>query len=1416
MRATRPLAIRFRNAWTLAVPLLLLSATGAAQVTLSSVTVRPTSVVNGVKTTATVTLSAAAPAGGVAVNLTSQDQDLAPVPGFITVPEGATSAFVVVPTGVVVSSTAVDITASYAGLTRIATLTVTPREPVRGVEGDLWADVILGKPDYTEITPNEVVPYKVFNPGGVFVDSTVSPGRAYVWDSGNSRILGIDLAACYAGASPCSPQIVIGQPSGSDHSACNGDSGFQRYPTRAAASASSLCGIPEVTLSVTETKSFVTMAGDAEGNLYVPDTYNNRVLKYVSPFTTDLVADEVWGQSDFSGNLCNRGASAPTASTLCFTQGSFSAGGVALDPAGNLWVAEYGNNRVVRFPKNAVTGVIAKTADIVLGQADFTGFQDGPGLAAMYHPTSIRFRPSGELYVADSDNTRVLVFVPNPDFVSGMPGALFGSQFARPFGLEVDPAGAGLWVNDHDNSMLELWTWDGSAVTRVLGKDTYQPDHQCVQWLCWSGGGIGIDTVGNILPSIYTNVQDVIRFAAPIPPPQAGVVYQPDRRFFTPPEGYNARGIKGIRSAAGLTIYGDQLIVADAGRLLFWNGLGSLTNGKPADGQVGIPEFHYQYDCCGYIKTDGTNRLWVQKFFGGINIHTLPLVDGGAQGTPILLPGTVPVLGGGSLTIGILGGVVPTAQGTSVWISDIYNNRVLRIRNPLTSPQVDVVLGQTNTSGNLCNRGLVPPPNQGTGQVPTADMICNPGALSLDRLGNLFVSDHGPEAEGNWRLLRFASSLFPANNTSVLFAVPATKIFPWEGGQPAITFEPAFDSSNRMVVGYNTIRDGNFVGVYNDPAGPETNPDTYLNDFATWSAAATFDADDNLYIGEGNRSRVLIYRRPLAVPPTISLTITKTGAGSGTVTSFPAGISCGATCSATFASGTGVALTTAPAASSFFAGWSGDADCSDGLVTMNADKGCTATFELRPDLVVSALTAPTSAAAGSMITVFDTTRNQTGTALASKTRFYLSTNATWDAADTPIGSRDIAGLASGAASPGLSTLSIPGGKATANYYIIAKADADGALTETNENNNTKAVSIRISPPDLIISAVSVPTTGGAGLSFMATSTTKNQPNTGPAPPSTTKFYLSTNATLDGSDPEIGSQDIRRSLEPGDSEFQGTSLTIPPATVRGTYYVIAKADGGNLIPETLENNNTAFDTIVIGPDLVISALTVPATSGPGMQINVTDTTKNQGGGQAAASTTNFYLSTNTIYGVGDILLGHRDIGPLGPGDMSGGGPTALTIPAGTALGTYYILAVADSSLAVNETNENNNTLAAVIRLSPDLIVSVLSVPPNVHVGTPPFNVTDTTKNQGQGIADATSTSFYLSTNATWDAGDFLLASRGVPILDFGVTSAGTTSVTIPAGTAPGNYFILARADAAGHVTETSENNNVLSKAITITP
>ena len=80
-------------------------------------------------------------------------------------------------------------------------------------------------------------------------------------------------------------------------------------------------------------------------------------------------------------------------------------------------------------------------------------------------------------------------------------------------------------------------------------------------------------------------------------------------------------------------------------------------------------------------------------------------------------------------------------------------------------------------------------------------------------------------------------------------------------------------------------------------------------------------------------------------PPGFVLTVTRAGTGTGTVTSAPAGISCGATCSATYAAGTVVTLTASPAGGSTFTGWSGACTGTGSCqVTMSAARAVTATF----------------------------------------------------------------------------------------------------------------------------------------------------------------------------------------------------------------------------------------------------------------------------------------------------------------------------------------------------------------------------------------------------------------------------------------------------------------------------------------
>ena len=600
-------------------------------------------------------------------------------------------------------------------------LPVSPLLPsgpaVRGEAGDLWADVILGKPDFSQLGPNEVVPHRVFNPGGVVVDRSVSPGKAYIWDSGNSRILGIDLAECYAGEASCSAEIVLGQPSGYDHSACNAEGGFQDFPRRALARADTLCGMPEGVISPIFANTFVTMAVNNDGDLYVPDSHNNRILKYGSPFESDTIADAVWGQDDFSGILCNQGNfAAPTAETLCFhsytnrTVGPYG-NGVALDDEGNLWVADSGNNRVLRFPVDPETGEAAKAANLVLGQPGFIHARPGNSSQKLHAPSAVAIARDGSVYVADTGNDRIVVF--NPPFATGMPATrVFGSQFRRPTSISIDPAGEGLWVNDTRNSMIELWDIARESVSEVLGRESYEPDGECPRGAftyCEGAGGIGIDGQGNILASLSRLGQDIVRF--PSPTAVAGTFNEPDRRLFsTANNKYNQTGRKGVDSVRGVAVWGDQLIVSDIRRLMFWNGLDGLTNGEPADGIVGEETYDARWaDCCGRIKVDGAGRLWVLDFEGRryIDVYQLPLTEHSAPIHTIWKSEVdFPVLGTEDrIELRNVHGIAPVGLGEFLWLSDTENHRVVRIRDPLTNPVVDVVLGQGERQGDTVQSG---------------------------------------------------------------------------------------------------------------------------------------------------------------------------------------------------------------------------------------------------------------------------------------------------------------------------------------------------------------------------------------------------------------------------------------------------------------------------------------------------------------------------------------------------------------------------------------------------------------------------------------------------------------------------------------------------------------------------------------
>src|SRR6185369_9060973 len=181
---------------------------------------------------------------------------------------------------------------------------------------------------------------------------------------------------------------------------------------------------------------------------------------------------------------------------------------------------------------------------------------------------------------------------------------------------------------------------------------------------------------------------------------------------------------------------------------------------------------------------------------------------------------------------------------------------------------------------------------------------------------------------------------------------------------------------------------------------------------------------------------------------------------------------------------------------SFNGAWSNYPFFASGVVVVSGiEQGL---FVLRPilvssgsDLVVSLL-APPTAAAGDSLSVTDTTSNLGADPVGpSVTRFYLSADPAVDVGDAIVGAREVPALATSAASTGATTVTIPAATPPGSYYLVAKADADGAVMEGNELNNTVARRIGVGP-DVIVSALSTPATSAPGLAISVSETTLNQ------------------------------------------------------------------------------------------------------------------------------------------------------------------------------------------------------------------------------------------------------------------------------------------------------------------------------------
>ncbi len=393
------------------------------------------------------------------------------------------------------------------------------------------------------------------------------------------------------------------------------------------------------------------------------------------------------------------------------------------------------------------------------------------------------------------------------------------------------------------------------------------------------------------------------------------------------------------------------------------------------------------------------------------------------------------------------------------------------------------------------------------------------------------------------------------------------------------------------------------------------------------------------------------------------------------------------------------------------------------------------------------------------------------------------------------------------------------------FLIRASSENGGEITLTK---TVQVDSVTNLVPTAIGTGPSAPLLA-PGASFSVTDTVQNT-GLSPSGSSTTRYYLSLDETKSADDVLLSGTHSVPGLDAGATHTATVNVTVPAATSLNSYFLLVCADDKAAVTETNEADNCAASPGAIvtmaRPDLTATMITAnppaPART-PGTTFSVSDTVQNVGAVAAGSSATRYYLSLDAVKSAGDILLtGSRGVPALAPGASSSGTLT-VTIPAATPLDTYFLLACADNGNTVVEANEANNCIAtpgAIVTVGrPDLVEIGVSNPPATKARGGKFQVTDTVQNVGAAASKASTTRYYLSLDGVKNAGDTLLnGGRSVAAVASGASDSGSITATIPSGTTPNTYFLLACADNANTVVETNEGNNCTASqtAVTITP